>query len=157
MGYEGRYEVSSAGEVRSLMYSNSTRPQVLKERLTQRGYARVGLGRRDDRYIHRIVAEAFLGPLPDGYQVNHLDGDKRNNTAANLEYVTPRQNYDHAVARWMHARGSACGPAKLTEEQVKRIRSLYPGHDQYELAEMFGVEQTTISMLLRRKTWRHVS
>ena len=71
-----------------------------------------------------IVAAAFIGPRPDGLHVNHKDGDRHNNAAANLEYVTRRQNEDHAVAHLLHAWGERHGMRKLTEQQVRWIRSM---------------------------------
>ena len=49
------------------------------------------------RYVHHLVAEAFIGARPQGFQLNHLDGVKANNAAKNLEYTTPMQNIHHAI------------------------------------------------------------
>ena len=63
------------------------------------GYMQVGLsidGKTATRYVHGLVAEAFLGLRPTGYDVNHIDGDKANNAVLNLEYCTRSENHRHA-------------------------------------------------------------
>lgn len=96
-GFEGRYEVSDVGAVFSLRTG-----RAMKMKLTRRGYASVSLtdahGKQYHRSVHALVAEAFIGPRPYGVQVNHIDHDKLNNAAENLEYVTPIGN-SHAYHR----------------------------------------------------------
>ena len=84
------YEVSSDGDVK-----NSKTGKILKPVATYNGYLRVTLNGRLCR-IHRLVADAFL-VKGDGYtQINHKDGDKRNNRVDNLEWCTPSENIKHA-------------------------------------------------------------
>lgn len=90
-GFEGLYEVSIDGRVR-----NARNLRELKHKTAGAGYAQVCLGAGNYRYVHRLVAQAFI-PNPDGLpQVNHLDGVKPNNAAANLEWCSGRQNARHA-------------------------------------------------------------
>lgn len=93
-GYENLYSVSSGGKV----YSYKER-RYLKPDYTFKGYLRVDLYNRTIRKhkrLHRLVAEAFI-PNPCNYpQVNHLDGDKNNNTVSNLEWCTNLENNRHA-------------------------------------------------------------
>lgn len=87
LGFEGRYEVSNLGNVKSL-----TRNKLLKPRSNHR-YLFVDLGKdRERKYIHRLVWETFVGPIPKGLQINHLDENKLNNSLTNLSLVTPREN-----------------------------------------------------------------
>lgn len=104
VGYEGLYEVSSIGQVRWCGSGPGCgrRPvhglMSLSGR-TSKGYPMVCLtkdSRRRGFTVHRLVAEAFLGPLPTGLQTNHIDGNKENASASNLEYVTGRENCLHA-------------------------------------------------------------
>ena len=97
-GYKGLYQVSSWGRVRSTLIVDGNyiplRPEV-----TKKGYLRVDLydanGRRKHKKVHRLVANAFI-PNPDGKpQVNHKDGNKKNNSVTNLEWVTDKENKDH--------------------------------------------------------------
>ena len=103
-GYKGLYQVSSWGRVRYLknwFYDESTvfPQEPLRPEVTKKGYLRVDLydadGRRKHKKVHRLVANAFI-PNPDGKpQVNHKDGNKKNNSVTNLEWVTDKENKDH--------------------------------------------------------------
>ncbi len=90
-GYEGLYEVSDQGRVKSLI--NKPKEMYLKKH--NRGYRQVELTNGEERktyLVHRLVAEAFL-PNPQKYpQVNHIDEDKQNNAVSNLEWCTAKQN-----------------------------------------------------------------
>ena len=92
-GYEGLYQVSDKGRVKSFHYKS---PKILKDRYS-RGYLVVYLGNKKDyeyKYIHVIVAEHFLGHKPEGYKrvVDHIDSNKTNNNVNNLQIVSHRQN-----------------------------------------------------------------
>lgn len=98
-GWERLYEVSSDGRVRSLdrvdWRGQRYRGRMLTLNVKSGGYLTVGLcdnGEHRTRAIHRLVAEAFLGPRPDGCEVRHLDGDPKNNRLANLAYGSPSEN-----------------------------------------------------------------
>ena len=108
-GYEGIYEVSDLGNVRSLdkeinhnFYKGVKfvrKGKILIPFISDRGYLRVTLikdGKRKKVFVHRLVAEAFIESDTDGLQVNHIDGNKSNNTVGNLEWCTGRENMHHA-------------------------------------------------------------
>ena len=87
LGFEGRYEVSNLGNVKSLIRNRLLKPA------TNQKYLYVILGKNTNRkYVHRAVWEAFNGPIPDGLQINHIDENKLNNSLTNLSLVTPREN-----------------------------------------------------------------
>lgn len=106
--------------------------------------------------IHLLVAGAFLGPCPDGHEVDHLDGRKDNNWAGNLEYVTHAENVRRAAHRMRggpHA-GSRNGRAKLTFDEVADIRRrLRDGATKAALARDFGVSDTLICHIGQGKLW----
>lgn len=91
-GYETMYQVSNLGRVRSIA---GLRPCVLKQRYDRGGYMRVNLaqdGRKTTHKVHRLVALAFVPIVQGKNQVNHIDADKTNNKASNLEWVTQKEN-----------------------------------------------------------------
>lgn len=107
VGYEGFYSVSDMGRVRS----ERGEPHILSPNRAGR-YARVVLCvrmRRDDRSVHRLVAEAFLTPDPSRPHVNHIDGNRRNNRADNLEWATVRENFAHASRTGLMPSGARHG------------------------------------------------
>lgn len=95
------YEICSDGRVRrGKLWQNSNKDGSIKVGpYGNHGYRRVSLCEENKKYsvlLHRLIAETFLGPCPDGYVVNHRNADKANNGIDNLEYVTPADNVIHA-------------------------------------------------------------
>ena len=156
-GYEGHYQVSRAGQVYSLK-----RHRLLAQVEGERGYLTVNLyrnGRPEHCLVHRLVAAAFLGPIPPGYQVNHVDADKSNNRLTNLEIVTPEENRAHAARCGLlrDFKGEANIRAKLTEGKVRDIRRLREeGMRVQEIAWRFQVSERVVRLICRRKLWGHV-
>ena len=164
-GYVGRYEVSSYGRVRSLMMQWGKlrqEPLVLKPAPNRWGYLHVVLcrnGKMKNSRVHKLVAVAFLGQCPDGMEVNHVDGDKKNNELENLEYMTHQENMDHAknvlkrklggTGGWN--RGLREGGRTLTQEKRDKIVELLgEGFDQYETARQCGVTRSMVQRVLNR-------
>lgn len=93
LGYEGRYEVSSIGRVRSLLSGGRLMRQQLNGRAEDHAdYYRVKLAGNRQRYVHHLVCEAFYGPRPDGLLACHANGNHRDNWLDNLYWGTPMQN-----------------------------------------------------------------
>lgn len=94
VGWEGFYEVSDQGQVRSVPRPKCS-GRILRAHPNQKGYLIVvfsGAGKRRAFAVHRLVAEAFIGPIPDGWHTCHIDGNTENNSAPNLRYATPSEN-----------------------------------------------------------------
>lgn len=106
-GYEGLYQVSSEGRVKSLeryvQVNGGIRLQkgfILKPYMEKNGYTRVLLykdGIRKKKSVHRIVAETFIGECPEGYEVDHINTLKDDNRAENLRYCTPKENMNNPL------------------------------------------------------------
>jgi excisionase family DNA binding protein len=164
IGFEGFYEVSNHGEVRRIARGSGTYPGRLKKaQSNEDGYLFVclyygGHNRCRALLVHRAVAAAFLGPCPDGHEVNHRDGVKTNNRPANLEYATSSENGRHAYRTGLQQRqeGESNHRAKLTTEQVADIRRRYQPriYSMARLAREFGVNKSTIQGIIAGRKWK---
>lgn len=86
--------------------------------------------------------------------VHHKDGNKLNNNAENLEWVTNQENRDHAVKNGLYAHGEKCGYNKLTQKAVDFIRE-HKEYNSKELAEMFGVSYSHVNAIRRNECWKN--
>jgi hypothetical protein len=105
VGFEGYYEVSDMGNVRSILRRKGSPAALLKPWVNKRGYRAVGLSaapRKLTREVHALVASAFLGPRPDGHEVRHLNGENLDCRLANLSYGTRSENTLDRVRHGTH-------------------------------------------------------
>ena len=163
--FEGLYEVSDQGRVRSLPREcdngkgSYIKPgRVLVTLQHKAGYKQCTLtqdGEFTYTYVHRLVLEAFVGPCPLGKEAAHVDGDATNNVLGNLQWVTHSENEKHKIA---HGRNGK----KLSLAQVKVIRKQYPlmkqGHIArcYALGEQFSVSGMQIRQVVLHLAWKAV-
>lgn len=164
------YQASSQGRVRSLARevlrsdgrTEHRRECIISQCMGSRGYMLVsfwtridGKRRRVSQLTHRIVAAAFLGPCPDGLEVNHANGVKTDNRLENLEYVTRSENERHARRTGLKQshKGERNSAVKLTQEAVLLCRQLAGSVPQRILAERFGVSQSAISLAVSGANW----
>lgn len=153
------YEVSDTGLVRR-------NAKILKPQKNSKGYLRMSMSYNNQRpkhFVHKMVAELYVPNLDNKPQVNHKDGDKLNNHSANLEWVTPEENYAHGVRLNLYKseyKGESVPNAVLTEDDVRTIRQLcIKGHPElgYEgLGKQYGVSGQHIKNIVLRKKWKHV-
>lgn len=162
-GYEGRYDVSDLGRLRTYRGRGKqvlAEPRVMKNPTRRNGYVAVALqcdGRIDNRYVHRLVMLAFVGP-DDGREVNHINAVRGDNRLANLEYATRAENVAHAVAHGLVPRGERCAGAKITEEIVREIRRrVASGERQKDVGVDLGVPFRRVSRIVTGSAWAWVN
>lgn len=111
-----------------------------------------------NRTIHRLVAEAWIGPPPFvGAQIRHLDNDKSNNDYRNLAWGTAQENADDNVRAGKTKRGASNAQAKLNDQAVREIRRRRDaGESNSSLARLFGVTEAMIRHIAKRTAWKHV-
>lgn len=171
VGWEDLYEVSDLGRVRSLprmIWRAGTgwadwkpyRGKLLKP-IFRDPYYHAHLadnGRRRYARIHVLVAEAFIGPRPEGYEVCHGPNGQQDNSLANLCYGTKSKNMGEDKRRdGSFPVGERHSRSKLTEAIVIQVRArAKAGEARYALAREFGVSPSTIYSICYGKNWRHV-
>lgn len=165
VGYEDLFSVSNKGRLFSLRTN-----KILKQNIVGEGYNACVTklnGRKGSNLvlkIHREVAKAFI-PNPDELPfVNHIDGDKLNNSVDNLEWVTPQGNVVHAIETGLlsldHLKLISKENRKLTEEDVKYIRNNFKYGDRNfgarSLSRMFNIPHSTIMKIIRFECYAEV-
>lgn len=161
VGYEGLYQVSSEGRVRSLDRTYGSRlykGKLMNPSLEARsGYRVLGLHRNNKSRparVHNLVLEAFVGPRPPRHDARHLNGDPTDNRLENLAWGTRRQNCIDAQIHGTWAHGESHGNAKLTAIQAQAIFLLSGLMSRPAIAEAFGVSVATIQGIHDCVTWR---
>lgn len=156
VGYEDIYEVSSLGRVKSLPKQRGTAfvgSFLLSPKNNRDGYLCVSLNKNKNKkhvMVHRLVAQAFHINPENKKTVNHIDCNKKNNNASNLEWNTHKENVNHAWGNGL------CTPHVshnkiLSDADCKAIRELRANTDKtyFELSDMFGVSFGHIGVIAR--------
>jgi hypothetical protein len=108
--------------------------------------------------VHKLVWITFVGPVPDGMQIDHWDTNKKNNCLSNLQLVTQPENMRRAALNGLCARGERNVKNKLTEQQVFDIRRRkLAGESAKSLAFEFGIVAKTVHSICRGKLWKHLN
>jgi hypothetical protein len=173
-GYEGYYQVSNLGRVRSCERKVPAAPNGIRYLITirqkimtqtaqvfhKKKYCRVGLnkkGKKKMHSVHRLVAIAFLENFDGKPQVNHINGETRDNTVSNLEWCTASENIIHSfksLGRRMD--GDHHVNRKLSSKDVLFIRSMRRKMSVKCLAAKYGVHPNTITEINTRKSWKTI-
>lgn len=172
-GFEGYYQVSNLGRVRSTgkvvikssrrgrYYKSICKGKVLRLTPTKQGYLVVGLGdvgKSRAFHVHRLVLEAFVGPCPEGMECRHLNDNKIDNKLVNLKWGTREENVADMFVNGKRFRGEKHPWSRLNEGKVREIRNIYATgkHVQREIAKMFGIDTSTVSNIITGKRWGYV-
>lgn len=162
-----KYEASTEGQIR-----NARTGKILKQFNNLFGYKVLTVRPEPNKQInvrvHRLITEVFLGKCPEGFVVNHKDGNKTNNRIENLEYVTPSQNNQHALDTGLRhtadmakivPRGENHHCAKITESDVRNILRLRKstGYGRRKLAKITGISYSIIGHILSGRSWKHIT
>lgn len=162
VGFEGYYEVSNTGKVRSLkrhvksaLKNNRTvnRKGAITKQFLRDNYYAVRLykgGKPKNKRVNILVCTAFVSNPDSKPCVNHKDTDKLNNHHLNLEWCTVAENRQHAIANGLI---KFCTPSKIMtpEKQLQVVKMRDAGIKQYEIAAHFNVNQSVISRILNSK------
>lgn len=163
LDYEGVYKISNFGKVKRVVRaSGACIGRVLFSKKTKCGYLELHLcfnGERRYYLVHRLVAEAFIPNPEDKKEVNHKNGIKTDNRVENLEWVTSKENKEHAnIVLGINNCGEKSGQSKLTEEQICNILGLLrAGQSHRKIAKTYSVVHSTIGRIYRNETWKCVS
>ena len=171
VGYEGYYEVSNTGLVRSVDRTVKSRwgtPKKLKGKPMKTYTNRYGyemiiltcLGKQKHHSIHQMVGKAFMENPESLETINHKDGNKLNNFVDNLEWMSFKENRAHAYTTGLaSSKGVRNSKAKLSDIQVVEIVNRYKAGQilQKQLAVEYGVHLSTIQRIINGKAWTHIT
>jgi hypothetical protein len=152
--HKSGYKVSNMGRIKGI------RIPFLNPTISNCGYAVVQLPDMNSGYItrsvHRAVYETFVGDIPEGMVINHIDGVKTNNCLNNLECITPAENTRHAYETGLAfgKPGEDNSQAKLTAEQFLAVcQLLMEGATNQEISDLFGLHDRYVSLIRHKKRW----
>lgn len=163
IGYEGLYEVSSLGRVKSLP-RKTTNGRIMSfyidksRRHKQYGRPTLRLTKNGKTKLHhicRLVAQAHIPNPENKPEVNHIDCNPENNRVNNLEWTTRKENHQHSVVLLRMARGEKHGMSKLSVKQVREIR--LKKESPKELANKFGITRNSVYRIQRNRSWVEVA
>ena len=144
-GYEGLYEISDMGRVKSINYNHTGTEKILKPQKNTHGYLFVDLckdGKVKHTLVHRIVAEAFI-PNPNNLEtVNHKDEVKTNNTVTNLEWMSKRDNINYGTHNKRMAEALS-KQVKMFDKKTGELLETFPS--TMEAERVTGIDQSSIS------------
>jgi hypothetical protein len=166
VGFEGRYEVSDAGNIRSLIVVDSRgnrrvpkllakcdevkRGVVIRQRVMLMGLN----NSRHQKKVHELVASAFIGERPSGMVVRHLDGNATNNAVSNLAYGTAVDNMRDAIRHGTTVRGELNAKTLVTADVVVALRArAWKRGEQVSVAKELGISPAALNGILKRRTW----
>lgn len=179
-GFEGKYQVSNLGEVKSLkrlLKTSNGKQWYVRERILKqndsKGYKKVVLQNKSIKKtikVHRLVADGFIENPGNKPCVNHKDGDKTNNNITNLEWVTYSENTIHAWKTGLKVKkqGEDHNTSKYSNNEIRAVRNIYDNKEYYEkilnkkltykmIGRIFGMDSANVGYIVRRQSWKDIS
>jgi len=161
IGYEGLYQVSDYGNIKSLPRLGVVRSRLLKHLIMPRGYHSVRLysnGSNKQFLVHRLVAMSFLLNELGKPEVNHIDSDVNNNKLNNLSWCTREENVNHSFRSGIKSNKGSDNPrSKLCASDVINIRKMISeGHSVSYIASIYFVTKTSVYYIKKGKSWIHI-
>lgn len=170
IGYEGFYEISNFGVVKSISrevpHGKGTFKRKIKEKIISQTFCVNGKkwvtlcknGICTRFLVHQLVARNFIGERPDGMMVCHNDGNGTNNCASNLRYDTHQSNMDDMVKHGKSPRGAKNWNAIATKEQVLKVRELRAQGLYYkDICAQTSLSFESVAKMCQGKSWKWLS
>jgi hypothetical protein len=170
VGFEGLYQVSDFGRVKSLcrttpykddlIHKRIISEKILKMKLMNTFYIEVMLsmnGQRNYKRVHRLVAESFIQNQENKDQINHKDGNKQNNNLSNIEWCTQSENQLHKYRYlgYTGQRGEKSVNSKLSSKQVLEIRDKKGEYSCSQLGKLYNVSPAEICLIQNKKVRKY--
>lgn len=164
--HEGIYQASNLGRIRSNQrqvkrgdYYLTINEKIMTPVISQNGYLTVSLSKQNKKIrflIHRLVFDAFIG-INSGLEVNHINGDKKDNSLINLELISHKENIIHAFKTGLSKSfGQTHNMAKISEQDAINIKYNLNHLKLQEIANIYNVRESLISRIKNGKRWKHI-
>lgn len=152
--YEGLYKVSNLGRVQD------KNGNIKNSYINNKGYCCLSLykqGVTSHPTLHRVIANAFIENPNNLPQINHIDGNKRNNNVTNLEWCNQRYNYNHGMSKFLYSHNENHYFAKLSNKEVQTIPILYKlGFIRSTIAKILGIEPSSLEAIEKGISYREL-
>lgn len=161
--YEGLYQVSNLGNVKSLNYNKTKTEKLLKLCNDKNNYLILNLhknGKQQNKKLHRLVLLTFK---PESFfknaQANHINGIRNDNRLENLEWCSAKENMTHAIKTGLrNDNGENHKNSKLKDIDIIQIRLYYKNktYNQFELADKYNISRQNVGFIVNNKAWTHI-
>lgn len=162
------YYVSNKGRVKTIDHYDCAgrfkKGRIVKQSFDRYGYKRICFQlkvndeiKHYNKFVHRLVAEAFLDNPTRLNQVNHIDGNKEHNNVENLEWCNAKHNIKHALINKLRPTGEDTRQARFSNSEVLKIRNMLAnGISQAKIAKYFNCPYSTIKNIARKRSWNYL-